>query len=35
MIAVTCGSLRRILAVSSLTAAAMSDFSDGEWRELE
>jgi hypothetical protein len=35
MIAVTFGSLRRILAVSSETALAMSAFSDGDWRELE
>jgi len=35
MTAVILGSLRRILAVSSVTAAAMSAFSDGVWRELE
>jgi len=35
MIAVTLGSLCRILAVSSVTPAAMSAFSDGAWRELE
>src|ERR1700676_1717015 len=35
MIAVTFGSLCRILAVSSETAAAMSAFSDGAVRELE
>jgi hypothetical protein len=35
MMAVTLGSLCRIFAVSSETAAAMSDFSEGDWRGLE
>ena len=35
MIALTFGSLCRILAVSSVTAAAMSAFSESDWRKLE
>jgi hypothetical protein len=35
MMAVTLGSLRRMRAVRSLTAVAISAFSDGEARTLE